>query len=151
MRKRKFIFSLYIILLILLASYIVSIKINDTNQQSRINEIQKNINDTFLYQISQFNTCLNIQTFEGEDYKKCLSSVSTASTLSNLTSFEKNNDLLDVTLNKFYIALLNLKDVSIINKNSSTLADIFSAMHNNPEEEKVTNSLLEFTNNITNY
>jgi hypothetical protein len=65
-------------------------------------------------------------------YEKCIASVATAAGVSNLSSYEKKNDLIDIGLYHFYIAMLKPDNKEKVKKDAEKIRGIFSKLNINP-------------------
>src|SRR5690606_41520982 len=79
-------------------------------------------------------------------YRLMISSVYSVSQMSELTSYEKINDDLDISLHYLYISLREEKSKEKVIARIEELHDIFFIMVQDPTSKEATNRLIEIAN-----
>ena len=139
MRKK----STYIIILLLLCIAILLFKFDESRGQR--NELQNSIDTAYRHQLSNvlgsFSKEVNDYT-----YRSMISSVYNVAMMSELTSFEKINDDLDISLNNLYISLREEKSKDKVLARIEELHEIFFMMVQDPTSKEATNKLIQIAN-----
>ncbi|PIH61054.1 hypothetical protein [Paenibacillus sp. LK1] len=135
--------STYIIVLLTLSLIILGFKFVESQNQRR--ELQNSIDNSFRYEISNvlhsFSMVVNDYT-----YRSMISSVSNAAAISELTSFEKLNDDLDISLNQLYISLREERSKDKVLSRIEELREIFSVLVRDPINHEATDRIFQITN-----
>ncbi|WP_433923276.1 hypothetical protein [Paenibacillus taichungensis] len=135
--------STYIIVLLTLSLIILGFKFVESQNQRR--ELQNSIDNSFRYEISNvlhsFSMVVNDYT-----YRSMISSVSNAAAISELTSFEKLNDDLDISLNQLYISLREERSKDKVLSRIEELREIFSMLVRDPINHEATDRIFQITN-----
>ncbi len=107
---------------------------------NRNKELQNAIDSTFKYQLSNvlnsFSVVVNDYT-----YRSMLSSVSNAASMSELTTYEKVNDELDVSLHHLYLSLREEKSKDHTLSRIEELREIFFTLVLDPTSKEATDKL----------
>jgi type V secretory pathway adhesin AidA len=114
---------------------------------------QDMIDRTFKYQLSEVVASFSVE-LTGENntgYNECIASVAAASALSGLSSFEQENDLIDIGLNNFYKAMLNPDNKEKVIKNIKSIRDIINKLYMNPTDVKTTDELNNLVGSLKKY
>ncbi|KOY17390.1 hypothetical protein [Paenibacillus xylanivorans] len=135
--------STYIIILLTLSLIILGFKFVESQNQRK--ELQNSIDNSFRYEISNvqhsFSMVVNDYT-----YRSMISSVSNAAAISELTSFEKLNDDLDISLNQLYISLREERSKDKVLSRIEELREIFSMLVRDPINHEATDRIFQITN-----
>ncbi|MEC0109052.1 hypothetical protein P4H27_19000 [Paenibacillus taichungensis] len=135
--------STYIIVLLTLSLIILGSKFVESQNQRK--ELQNSIDNSFRYEISNvlhsFSMVVNDYT-----YRSMISSVSNAAAISELTSFEKLNDDLDISLNQLYISLREERSKDKVLSRIEELREIFSMLVRDPINHEATDRIFQITN-----
>ncbi|NUU53843.1 hypothetical protein HP548_07090 [Paenibacillus taichungensis] len=135
--------STYIIVLLTLSLIILGFKFVESQNQRK--ELQNSIDNSFRYEISNvlhsFSMVVNDYT-----YRSMISSVSNAAAISELTSFEKLNDDLDISLNQLYISLREERSKDKVLSRIEELREIFSMLVRDPINHEATDRIFQITN-----
>ncbi|MDR9745265.1 hypothetical protein [Paenibacillus taichungensis] len=135
--------STYIIVLLTLSLIILGSKFVESQNQRK--ELQNSIDNSFRYEISNvlhsFSMVVNDYT-----YRSMISSVSNAAAISELTSFEKLNDDLDISLNQLYISLREERSKDKVLSRIEELREIFSMLVRDPINHEATNRIFQINN-----
>jgi hypothetical protein len=79
-------------------------------------------------------------------YRSMISSVSNAAAISELTSFEKLNDDLDISLYQLYIALREERSKDKVLLRIEELREIFSMLVRDPINHEATDRIIQINN-----
>lgn len=135
--------STYIIVLLTLSLIILGFKFVESQNQRK--ELQNSIDNSFRYEISNvlhsFSMVVNDYT-----YRSMISSVSNAAAISELTSFEKLNDDLDISLNQLYISLREERSKDKVLSRIEELREIFSMLVRDPINHEATDRIIQINN-----
>ncbi|SDK01285.1 hypothetical protein SAMN05428961_101490 [Paenibacillus sp. OK060] len=135
--------STYIIVLLTLSLIILGSKFVESQNQRK--ELQNSIDNSFRYEISNvqhsFSMVLNDYT-----YRSMISSVSNAAAISELTSFEKLNDDLDISLYQLYISLREERSKDKVLLRIEELREIFSMLVRDPINHEATDRIIQINN-----
>lgn len=108
--------------------------------QNRNKELQNAIDSSFKYQLSNvlnsFSVVVNDYT-----YRSMLSSVSNAASMSELTTYEKVNDELDISLYNLYLSLREDKSKDLTLSRIDELREIFFTLVQDPTSKEATDKL----------
>ncbi|OAX49392.1 hypothetical protein [Paenibacillus sp. AD87] len=133
----------YIIVLLTLSLIILGFKFVESQNQRK--ELQNSIDNSFRYEISNvqhsFSMVVNDYT-----YRSMISSVSNAAAISELTSFEKLNDDLDISLYQLYIALREERSKDKVLLRIEELREIFSMLVRDPINHEATDRIIQINN-----
>ncbi|SEA32347.1 hypothetical protein [Paenibacillus sp. 276b] len=133
----------YIIVLLTLSLIILGFKFVESQNQRK--ELQNSIDNSFRYEISNvqhsFSMVLNDYT-----YRSMISSVSNAAAISELTSFEKLNDDLDISLYQLYISLREERSKDKVLLRIEELREIFSMLVRDPINHEATDRIIQINN-----
>lgn len=133
----------YIIVLLTLSLIILGFKFVESQNQRK--ELQNSIDNSFRYEISNvqhsFSMVVNDYT-----YSSMISSVSNAAAISELTSFEKLNDDLDISLYQLYIALREERSKDKVLLRIEELREIFSMLVRDPINHEATDRIIQINN-----
>jgi len=133
----------YIIVLLTLSLIILGFKFVESQNQRK--ELQSSIDNSFRYEISNvlqsFSMVVNDYT-----YRSMISSVSNAAAISELTSFEKLNDDLDISLNQLYISLREERSKDKVLSRIEELREIFSMLVRDPISHEATDRIIQINN-----
>ncbi|BBI31892.1 hypothetical protein [Cohnella abietis] len=157
-QNKKYITGIFLIgaLAILTIVFIFS------NQQNKkkLHDIHNQIDQAFIYQIGETESSLNrIDLSEPNDvlreYPKLISQLSAVSALSRLTSYEKENELLNGSLYSLYIALLqpenNQEIINTINSDTiQTLRETLKQLHDDPLNNEITKKIANLSSKLLN-
>jgi hypothetical protein len=135
--------STYIIVLLTLSLIIFGSKFVESQNQRKV--LQNSIDNSFRYEISNvlhsFSMVVNDYT-----YRSMISSVSNAAAISELTSFEKLNDDLDISLNQLYISLREERSKDKVLSRIEELREIFSILVRDPINHEATDRIIKINN-----
>ncbi|MFJ2042521.1 hypothetical protein ACIOBL_02905 [Paenibacillus taichungensis] len=135
--------STYIIVLLTLSLIILGSKFVEFQNQRK--ELQNSIDNSFRYEISNvqhsFSMVVNDYT-----YRSMISSVSNAAAISELTSFGKLNDDLDISLYQLYISLREERSKDKVLSRIEELREIFSMLVRDPINHEATDRIIQINN-----
>ncbi|MCG7217477.1 hypothetical protein [Paenibacillus mucilaginosus] len=117
---------------------------NYVKASTQAQNIQNLIDTKFKYELS--NVLSNLSVTKNEHtYRSVLSSVSTVASISELTSYEEQNDSLDVSLNNLYIALREDKSKDKVLSRADELRDIFILLVQDPASKEAVEKIIDIT------
>lgn len=135
--------STYIIVLLTLSLIILGSKFVESQNQRK--ELQNSIDNSFRYEISNvqhsFSMVVNDYT-----YRSMISSVSNAAAISELTSFGKLNDDLDISLYQLYISLREERSKDKVLSRIEELREIFSMLVRDPINHEAIDRIIQINN-----
>ncbi|SHN54152.1 hypothetical protein PTQ21_17450 [Paenibacillus marchantiae] len=135
--------STYIIVLLTLSLIILGSKFVESQNQRK--ELQNSIDNSFRYEISNvqhsFSMVVNDYT-----YRSIISSVSNAAAISELTSFGKLNDDLDISLYQLYISLREERSKDKVLSRIEELREIFSMLVRDPINHEAIDRIIQINN-----
>lgn len=135
--------STYIIVLLTLSLIILGSKFVESQNQRK--ELQNSIDNSFRYEISNvqhsFSMVVNDYT-----YRSMISSVSNAAAISELTSFGKLNDDLDISLYQLYISLREERSKDKVLSRIEELREIFSMLVRDPINHEAIDKIIQINN-----
>lgn len=132
--------STYIIIVLSICCAILLFK--SFGNQSQERGIQSAVDTTFKQQLG---TVLGSFSMRVDDYtyRSMISSVYSVAAMSELTSYEKINDELDISLYNLYISLREEKSKDKVLERIEELHDIFFIMVQDPTSKEATNKLIK--------
>lgn len=133
-----------ILLISFLVYFLFQLSYEKKVKETRQNEIDKLVQSHLSLAYSYFSSDSNLKT----NYAKVMDNVTTTSTISTLSSYDKKNDILDVSLQGFYSIMLDNNRDKIIAKRQE-LSNVFMKLSNNPSDVDAVNQLLALINNIS--
>ncbi|AFH62465.1 hypothetical protein ACVNS2_17615 [Paenibacillus caseinilyticus] len=107
-------------------------------------KLQTSINNRFKHELSSVLSNLSL-TMNDDTYRSVLSSVSNAASISDLTSYEEQNDSLDISLEYLYISLREDKSKDKVLSRADELRDIFLVLMTDPASKEATDKILKIT------
>jgi hypothetical protein len=137
MKKRPF--HLILLIFSLVLCILLSLKYIETKNSK--DYLQESVDQTFKYQLHQVLSSLSMKMSE-YSYRTLLSSVSNASSLSELTSYEDMNDNLDISLHNLFIALREERSKDKVLLRLDELREIFVVLVQDPVNHEVTERLI---------
>lgn len=81
-------------------------------------------------------------------YRSMISTVSNVSAMSELTSYGRINDNLDISLNYLYISLREEKSKDLVLLRVDELRDIFNLLVQDPSSQEATDKIIEITKEV---
>lgn len=141
MKNNKY---LQLVLIICLTGLIV-ISLKYVQVQNNSKQLQNSVNDAFRYQLNQVLSSFSVEVSD-YTYRDMLSSVFSATQMSELTTYEEMNDDLDVGLHNLYLSLREDKSKDITLSKIDELRDIFLLLVRDPASKEATDQLLLLTN-----
>lgn len=138
MVKSRYLKILFILCLVV--SVFCSYKYFKANESSK--ELQESINNQFTLQLGLVINSLSVEVSE-ESYRSILSSVSSAASLSKLTTYDDMNDDLDLALDYLYLSLRKEDSKDITLSKIDELREIFYLLIEEPTSKEATDQLLE--------
>ncbi len=130
-------------MLLILALIITGYLYIESNRMRQ--HLQDSIDNSFKYQLSHVLDSLSMEINE-YTYRSLIANVSNAASLSELTSFEKINDNLDITLHHLYISLREEKSKDKVLLRIDELREVFLLLVQEPSSKQATDRLIEITN-----
>jgi hypothetical protein len=129
-----------IIILVVFLIYCVNLK---SNSEDKLKYKQYTIDITFKYQLGESASCFGTDFNDGNNsnYERCVASVAAASSVSKLSSYEANNDGIDVGLDGFYKAMINADKKEMVIKNAEEIRNIFIKLNIDPTDSETTKEL----------
>ncbi|MFF2091353.1 hypothetical protein [Paenibacillus sp. NPDC058174] len=110
--------------------------------------VQNKIDRTFIEQLSNVITGFSMKLTGDEgisSYQRCIASVAAAAAMSPLTSYEEENDELDIALHNLYMAMLNADYKEEIVSNDALFRELFLNLSRNPKDKGTTDAIIKFT------
>ncbi|NEU63784.1 hypothetical protein [Paenibacillus sp. ALJ109b] len=135
--------STYIIVLLTLSLIILGFKFVESQNQRK--ELQNSIDNSFRYEISNVQHSFSMEVND-YTYRSMISSVSNVAAISELTSFEKLNDDLDISLYQLYIALREERSKDKVLLRIEELREIFSMLVRDPINHEATDRIIQINN-----
>ncbi|MNL22805.1 hypothetical protein D3C87_1441650 [compost metagenome] len=135
--------STYIIILLILCFAILLFKFFESQNQR--NELQNSIDTAYKLQLSNVLGSFSMEVND-YTYRSMISSVYNVAVMSELTSFEKINDDLDISLYNLYISLREEKSKDKVLVRIEELHEIFFKMIQDPASKEATNKLIQIAN-----
>ncbi|MCM3746119.1 hypothetical protein M3223_01985 [Paenibacillus pasadenensis] len=132
--------TIFFISILILGIIMMSYKYDKANTEAQ--NLQNTIDEKFKIVLSIVYSSFNTKIDEMA-YRSALSSVSTAASISEITSYEDQNDNLDVSLYNFYHALRNDESKVKILARADEVRDIFTMLFLDPASKKATDKLME--------
>ncbi|MFX3634690.1 MAG: hypothetical protein ACE3L7_12705 [Candidatus Pristimantibacillus sp.] len=118
---------------------------------SALNYLQTNVNHAFKGHLGLITTAcfsVNLEGGNSGEYDKCIASVATAAGLSNLSSYEEENDLIDVVLQNFYGAMLVPENKAKLIQDSEKIRGLFVRLLMNPSDIETTTELSHYVESL---
>lgn len=139
---------LSVVIVILAVALVQNIKARNSNHESR-RFLQQMADNAFRYQLSLIATSFGKDLDEDEaSYNQCVAAVSSAASLAELTTFEKQNDSIDLVLDHFSKNLFNPANRETIVQHSAQLREMFAKLQLNPEDAATTKLLSDFEESL---
>ncbi|MGF7033584.1 hypothetical protein J2T17_004532 [Paenibacillus mucilaginosus] len=110
-------------------------------------KLQTSIDNRFKHELSSVLSNLSL-TMNDDTYRSVLSSVSNAASISDLTSYEEQNDSLDISLEYLYISLREDKSKDKVLSRADELRDIFLVLMTDPASKEATDKILKITEEL---
>ncbi|WP_141505293.1 hypothetical protein [Paenibacillus luteus] len=137
MKKWAFLISLLILGFIIMGY-------NYVEESTKAQNLQNSIDTKFKHELSNvlgsFSMMMNDYT-----YRSVLSSVSNVASISELTSYEDQNDNLDISLYNLYISLREDKSKEKVLSRADELRDVFMMLVTDPASKEATDKLIQIT------
>lgn len=133
----------YIIYILLICSAVLLFSLVKSVEQRK--NLQNSIDYAYMQQLHNVLGSLSLLV-EEYSYRLMISSVYSVSQMSELTSYEKINDDLDISLHYLYISLREEKSKEKVLARIEELHDIFFIMVQDPTSKEATNRLFEIAN-----
>ncbi|MBM7568443.1 hypothetical protein [Paenibacillus sacheonensis] len=116
-----------------------------SDSDERLRFVQQMADNSFRYQLGEAASSFGKDMDEDEaSFHQCVAAVSAAAALAKLTSFEKQNDGIDVVLDGFGKNLLNPSNRAAVLGKAPELRELFAKLNQNPADKETTNKLAEF-------
>lgn len=135
----------FIIIFLSLGLIVIGFKYMES--QSARKELQSTIDNSFRQQLG---SVLGSFSMEVNDYtyRSMISTVSNVSAMSELTSYGRINDNLDISLNYLYISLREEKSKDLVLLRVDELRDIFNLLVQDPSSQEATDKIIEITKEV---
>jgi hypothetical protein len=131
--------QLYIIIALSICSAILLYKFVETLDQRR--DFEHSIDAAYKQQLNHALESFSMQVNE-YTYRSMISSVYSVAKMAELTSYEKVNDDLDISLHNLYISLREDKSKEKVLARTEELHEIFFMMLQDPTSKEATNRLI---------
>ncbi|MGI2297568.1 hypothetical protein [Paenibacillus sp. GXUN7292] len=135
------------VIIIFLSLGLIVIGFKYIESQSARKELQSTIDNSFRQQLGgvlgSFSMEVNDYT-----YRSMISTVSNVSAMSELTSYGRINDNLDISLNYLYISLREEKSKDLVLLRVDELRDIFHLLVQDPSSQEATDKIIEITKEV---
>jgi hypothetical protein len=143
MLNSKNIITLLASVIIILGVFLTYWMILKSKSDDKLNFKQEMIDKTFKYQLGESASSFGKELSDGNNnnYEQCVASVAAASSLAKLSSYEANNDSIDVGLDGFYKALINADKKEVVIKNAEEIRNIFIKLNLDPTDSETTKEL----------
>lgn len=135
--------AFFFISILILGMIIMSYKYDEANNKAQ--NLQNTIDEKFKMELSSVYSSFNTKLDEMA-YRSALSSVSTAASISEITSYEDQNDNLDISLYNFYHALRNDESKEKVLARADEVRDIFTMLFLDPASKEATDKLMQINN-----
>lgn len=135
MKNRAYIISFLIILGFIFMGY------NYVVEHNKARSLQGSIDAKFKFELGQARDSFSME-MNDYTYRSVLSSVSNAASSSELTSYEKQNDDLDISLYNLYLSLREDKSKDKVLSRADDLRDIFAMLVTDPSSREATDRLI---------
>lgn len=136
-----------ITIIILCISLVINVSLIFINvsKTKKISTMQNDIDKTLKYCLSSAYSDFSID-FRKDDsfYKRAFANINAAALLSELSTYEKKNGLLDISLDNLYHLMLNASYKDIIDDNQKNFHDYLLKIQLNPGDIKSTKALLDY-------
>ncbi|OXM15877.1 hypothetical protein [Paenibacillus herberti] len=136
MKKWAFFFISILIIGLIILSY----KYVEANTKAQ--NLQNSIDAKFKAELSFTRDSFNVK-MNDYAYRSILSRVSTVASISEITSYEDQNDNLDISLYNLYVALNNDRSKEKVLSRADELRDIFMMLVTNPASKEATDKLMQ--------
>lgn len=135
------------VIIIFLSLGLIVIGFKYIESQSARKELQGTIDNSFRQQLG---SVLGSFSMEVNDYtyRSMISTVSNVSAMSELTSYGRINDNLDISLNYLYISLREEKSKDLVLLRVEELRDIFHLLVQDPSSQEATDKIIEITKEV---
>ncbi|MEF2248062.1 hypothetical protein [Paenibacillus sp. IITD108] len=135
----------FIIIFLSLGLIVIGFKYIES--QSARKELQSTIDNSFRQQLG---SVLGSFSMEVNDYtyRSMISTVSNVSAMSELTSYGRINDNLDISLNYLYISLREEKSKDLVLLRADQLREIFHLLVQDPSSQEATDKIIEITKEV---
>lgn len=111
--------------------------------------MQNDIDKTLKYCLSSACSDFAVDFRKGDSfYNRTFANINAAALLSELSTYGKNNDLLDVGLDNLYHLMLNASYRDIIDNNQKNFHDYLLKIQLNPGDIESTKALLDYVDKI---
>lgn len=130
----------YIIISLTICSAILLFKLVQSLDHKR--DLENSIDAAYKQQLNNVLGSFSMQVNE-YTYRSMISSVYSVAEMSELTSYEKVNDDLDISLHYLYISLREEKSKEKVLARTEELHDIFFMMVQDPTSKEATNRLIQ--------
>ncbi|MHA6482910.1 hypothetical protein ACX1C1_13515 [Paenibacillus sp. strain BS8-2] len=131
---------IYFIIVLTICFAILLFKFVESQNQRRI--LENSIDTAYKQQLSNVLGSFSLQVNE-YTYRSMISSVYSVAEMSELTSYEKINDDLDISLHSLYISLREEKSKEKVLARTEELHEIFFMMVQDPTSREATNRLIQ--------
>lgn len=140
MNKSRYVLLLLILSLVTLA--LIGFKYFEAQNKNK--ELQRSIDNTFKYQLSNVLSSFSMEVNE-YTYRSMLSSVSNIASLSELTSYADVNDDLDISLHNFFISLREDKSKEKVLLRIEEIREIFFMLNQELTSKEATDKLSQIS------
>ncbi|RCW38755.1 hypothetical protein [Paenibacillus prosopidis] len=117
---------------------------NYVEGNTKAQNLQNSIDTKFKYELSNVLGSLSMM-MNDYTYRSVLSSVSNVASISELTSYEEQNDNLDISLYNLYISLREDKSKDKVLSRADELRDVFMVLVTDPASKEATDKLIQIT------
>lgn len=138
-RPKTVIGVLVVIILIMGGSLVYTIREKNIAEEQG-DFLQQVADQSFQYQLGQLDSCFQ-SGGEGGGFTSCAATAAAVSGLSALTSFEKSNDALDLTLDSLYRILLDEEKQEKLAAHGESLSVLVNKLQRQPSDAAVTEQL----------
>lgn len=132
----------WILFLLLIGLVITGYKYADSRHE--VKDLQSSIDAKFRYELSEVLGSLN-KEMDDYTYRSFLSNMSDAAALSDLTSYEEQNDELDVSLYSLFVALREEKSKDKVLARADELREVFKVLVMEPANKEATDQINQIT------
>ncbi|KRE88284.1 hypothetical protein ASG89_34870 [Paenibacillus sp. Soil766] len=117
---------------------------NYVKGSTKAQDLQNAIDTKFKLELSHVLSSLSMK-MNDYSYRSVLSSVSNVASISELTSYEEQNDNLDISLYNLYISLREDKSKDKVLSRADELRDVFTVLVRDPASKEATDKIIQIT------
>jgi hypothetical protein len=109
-----------------------------------LNYLQVSVDQAFRTQLSEIHSNLSLE-LNDYSYHRARESVAGARAIAYLTTYEEENDLLDIAFDHLYITMREDKSQPKVKENIEELREIINILNMNPKNKEALDKILAFS------